>query len=228
MRKWLMLAVFLNIALLLFIGINKIFTAAKYEEKVRNFQIDHYLMKTKLAEKMAKKDSVIIFLGDSQIEYADWNELLERDDVLNRGIAGDVVPGLIGRVEEVCRHQPTKIFIEIGTNDLSMGAPVSEIMADYEQLITEIERRVSTEIYINSVLPVQDLPGENYQNSEILSLNRLLKEFCSKKSLNYIDLTPTFTDDNSGNLKAEYTHDGLHLNANGYLEWKRILTPFLL
>ena len=107
MKKWLRLSVFLNIALLLFVGIYNLFTTAKNEENIRNFQIEHYLMKTKLAEKMTKSDSVIIFLGDSQFEYANWNELLERDDVLNRGIAGDVVSGLIGRVEEVCRHQPT-------------------------------------------------------------------------------------------------------------------------
>jgi lysophospholipase L1-like esterase len=228
MKKWLLFSTVFNIALLLFMGIYNIFTTAKKEEMVRNFQIDHYLMKTKLAENMTKSDSVIIFLGDSQFEYANWNELLERNDVLNRGIAGDVVSGLIGRVEEVCRHQPTKIFIEIGTNDLSMGLSVNEIMADYEKLIAEIKKRINTQIYINSVLPVQDLPGENYQNSEILNLNRKIKDFCEKQSLNYIDLIPTFTDDNTGNLKAEYTHDGLHLNAKGYLEWKQILKPFLL
>jgi lysophospholipase L1-like esterase len=228
MKKWLRLSVFFNIALLLFIGIHNLFTTAKKEENIRNFQIEHYLMKTKLAEKMIKSDSVIIFLGDSQFEYANWNELLERDDILNRGIAGDIISGLIGRVEEVCRHQPTKIFIEIGTNDLSMGLSVSEIMMDYEKLIVEIKRRTTAEIYINSVLPVQDLPGENYQNSEILNLNRKIKDFCKKQTLTYIDLTTTFTDDNSGDLKTEYTHDGLHLNTKGYLEWKQILTPFLL
>lgn len=228
MKKWLLFSSVLNIVLLVFIGLYNIFTTAKNEEKVRNFQIEHYLMKTKLAENMTKSDSVIIFLGDSQFEYANWNELLERNDVLNRGIAGDVVSGLIGRIEEVCRHQPTKIFIEIGTNDLSMGLSVSEIMTDYKKLIAEIKRRTTAKIYINSVLPVQDLPGENYQNSEILNLNRKIKDFCEKQRLNYIDLTETFTDDNSGNLKTEYTNDGLHLNAKGYLEWKQILTPFLL
>jgi lysophospholipase L1-like esterase len=227
MRKWLVISVIINIALLLFVGIYKILVTAKNEELVRNFQIDHYLMKTKLAENMTQQDSSIIFLGDSQFEYANWNELLERKDILNRGIAGDVVSGLIGRVEEVCRHQPTKIFIEIGTNDLSMGLSVDEIMADYEKLMEAIKKRTTAEIYINSVLPVQDLPGENYQNAEILNLNRKIKAFCEKQALKYIDLMPTFTDDNSGNIKTEYTSDGLHLNAKGYLEWKRILMPFL-
>jgi lysophospholipase L1-like esterase len=227
MKKWLLFSVIINIVLLLFVGIYRIFTTAKNEETVRNFQIDHYLTKTKLAENMTQEDSVIIFLGDSQFEYANWNELLGRNDVLNRGIAGDVVSGLIGRVAEVCRHQPTKIFIEIGTNDLSMGLSVDEIMADYEKLIEAIKERTTAEIYINSVLPVQDLPGENYQNSEILNLNRNLKDFCKKKFLRYIDLTATFTDDDSGNLKTEYTSDGLHLNAKGYLEWKQILNKLL-
>ncbi|MFT6148905.1 MAG: lysophospholipase L1-like esterase [Saprospiraceae bacterium] len=176
---------------------------------------------------MIQKNNIIVFLGDSQFEYCNWNELLVRSDMLNYGIAGDTTSGLIGRVEVVCQHNPSKIFIEIGTNDLSMGFSIKTIMANYGQLIKTIKSRVTTEIYINSVLPVQDLPGENYQNIAILELNRNIKMFCKNESLNYIDLTDIFMDDNTGNLKVEYTTDGLHLSVNGYLEWKKVLLPFI-
>ncbi|NJN77158.1 MAG: hypothetical protein HC803_01555 [Saprospiraceae bacterium] len=173
-----------------------------------------------------KKDSVIIFWVDSQFEYCNWNELFNRNDILNRGIAGDITSGLLGRIEEVCRHNPSKIFIEIGTNDLSMGLSIVDIMKDYERLIEEIQNRTTAKIYINSVLPVEDLPGENYQNTEILNLNRKLKDLCVIKKMVYIDLTEKFTNDDSGNLKTEFTTDGLHLNSAGYLEWKKYFCRF--
>ena len=73
---------------------------------------------------MIQKNNIIVFLGDSQFEYCNWNELLVRSDMLNYGIAGDTTSGLVGRVEVVCQHNPSKIFIEIGTNDLSLGDDV--------------------------------------------------------------------------------------------------------
>lgn len=228
MKKWLILSIIVNIILLLYIGISNIVTTSKYAEEVRNFQIDHYLMKNNLNEKMGQQDSVIAFIGDSQIEYCNWNELLNRDDVLNRGIAGDVTSGVLARVKELTRHNPAKVFVQVGTNDLSMGISEEQIIKDYGAVINKIREgsKGKAEIYINSVLPVQDLPGEFYQNSEILSLNRALKKLCMIKDVVFIDLSDKFTDD-SGNLNPELTNDGLHLNADGYLIWANILKLFL-
>ena len=35
-----------------------------------------------------------------------------------------------------------------------------------------------------------------------------------------------FVDDN-GQMKPEYTNDGLHLLGKGYMLWKEIITPYL-
>lgn len=222
MKKWLIISIIINIILLLYIGISNIMTTSKYQEEVRNFQIDHYLMKNNLNEQMIKQDSVIVFIGDSQVAYCNWNELLNRKDILNRGIAGDITAGVLARIEEVIRHNPTKVFIQIGTNDLSMGIAEKQILADYSRVIEKIQEKSQAMIFINSILPVQDLPGEFYQNSEILSLNRALKQLCTEKQVNFIDLADKFTDD-LGNLNQVLTNDGLHLNAKGYLIWSDIL-----
>ncbi len=176
---------------------------------------------------MTPQDSVIIFFGDSQIEYCNWNELLGRTNIVNQGIAGDVVTDLLDRAAVVCQEQPTKIFIEIGTNDLSMNLPLSQIRADYEKLITILQQNCKAAIYVNSVLPLQDFPGEIYQNASILALNRSLKQLCTEKALIYIDLTDALSDD-SGNLNPAFTMDGLHLNAEGYVVWANILTQYLV
>ncbi|MFK7948187.1 MAG: GDSL-type esterase/lipase family protein [Saprospiraceae bacterium] len=222
MKKWLIVSIVINIVLLFYIGISNIVTTSKYKEEVRNFQIDHYLMKNNLNEQMNKQEDVIVFIGDSQIEYCNWNELLQQKNILNRGIAGDITSGVLARIEEVVRHNPTKIFIQVGTNDLSMGIAEKQIIEDYKRVIEEIFENSEAEIFVNSILPVQDLPGEFYQNSEILSLNRALKQLCKEKQVRFIDLSNEFTDE-SDNLNQELTNDGLHLNAKGYSIWANVL-----
>lgn len=175
---------------------------------------------------MIKQYRKIVLFGDSQIEYGDWNALFERNDILNYGVAGDTVAGLIRRLDIVCNHNPSKVFIQIGTNDLSMGLSRQQILESYEQLVDNLTNQSSAIIYVNSILPVQDLPGEFYQNSEILALNRSLKQLCQSKGAIYIDFGDTFTDD-LGNLDTTLTYDGLHLNDNGYFAWAQILQSLL-
>ena len=47
-----------------------------------------------------------------------------------------------------------------------------------------------------------------------------------KEKVKYIDLFTHFVDDN-GQMKPEYTNDGLHLLGKGYMLWKEIITPYL-
>lgn len=176
---------------------------------------------------MNKKENVVIFIGDSQIAYGDWSVLLNRTDVLNFGNAGDVTADVLSRLNELYPYFPSKIFIQVGTNDLSLGIPQPQIIQHYEELIDKLkEHHQAVEIYINSIFPVQDLPGEFYQNSEILSLNRGLKKLCADKWVHYINVSDEFVDD-TGNLKSSLTTDGLHLNEAGYRIWTSIINTYL-
>lgn len=226
MKKWLIFSIVTNIMLILYIIFLIVSAEALKRATNQKFQIEHYQAKTKLAERAMAKDSVIIFIGDSQIEYGNWDELLERDDILNRGIAGDVTAGVLGRMNEIVRHNPSKVFIEVGINDLGMNISIPQIMEDYEQVISILKTKTNAEIFINSVLPVQDLPYEGFQNIEINTLNKKIKEFCELEKITFIDLTKVFSDE-TGNLKANLTNDGLHLTAKGYLLWVEQLKLFL-
>ncbi len=172
------------------------------------------------------KGAKIIFLGDSQIEYGNWNQLLNRVNILNKGIAGDTTAGIINRMDEVYIHNPSKVFLEIGTNDLGMGISISKIMENFKVIISNLKMETNSEIFINSIFPVQDLPFEGFQNVEINNLNRNLKSFCELENIHFINLTDNFSND-FGNLKEELTNDGLHLNSEGYSIWVQQLKVFL-
>ncbi len=173
------------------------------------------------------KKGAIIFLGDSITEGAHWNELFDDNNILNRGIGGDTSSGVLKRIDEITRHQPSKIFICIGTNDIAYCIKIAEIIPNYQLIIDAIkEQTPKTIIYIQSVLPV----GENiilgHNNKSILKLNEEIKKLCAVQNINHIDLHKAFTND-EGCLKEEYTNDKLHLLGNAYLVWKHEIAGYI-
>jgi lysophospholipase L1-like esterase len=59
-------------------------------------------------------------------------------------------------------------------------------------------------------------------NTRILALNGQIKSLANSEGVIYLDLYSLFADTN-GNLNAELTSDGLHLNAQGYKVWRNAL-----
>lgn len=181
-------------------------------------------------KQLPKKKKPVIFLGDSMTEWADWNELTGLGNVLNRGIAGDITPGLLARVEEVARHRPKQVFILIGTNDISKGISNKDIVRIYKKVIAQLKKESpQTRIYIQSVFPINDsLINRSYYkgtNIAIVQLNRELKQMADELQVLFVNVFACMLDDNQ-QLKKEYTYDGLHLSGNGYLQWVAYLKKY--
>ena len=185
----------------------------------KNYQ--QWYNKKSLYEIMPNDTSEIVFVGNSITFGCNWAELFSNPRIKNRGIAGDNTEGVLARLSEITESKPEKIFINIGTNDLALKMPISEIYNNYEKIIGKIlETSQTTKIYIQNVLPINNYPGRS--NDLILVLNKKLEELASNKSLKYINLHDNFLDGN-GNLKQELSTDGLHLNEQGYLLWKELI-----
>ncbi|SMO80479.1 GDSL-type esterase/lipase family protein [Fodinibius sediminis] len=191
----------------------------------------YYYHKKTLFEQLPNADEEIILLGDSITDGNEWAELFGNDRLKNRGISGDVTDGVLYRLDEVTESKPAKIFIMIGVNDLARDRSVNYVLSNYEKIVDRIvSDSPGTEIYIQSLLPVND----NYSRftshydklPEIKAVNDGLKSLCAGKGITYIDL---FDDMRTAEdkLNPEYTEDGLHLNGNGYMVWKAELEKFL-
>lgn len=169
----------------------------------------------------------VIFFGDSITQWGDWCEFLGKANILNRGIAGDNTNGLLARVEEVVRHRPERLFILVGTNDINKRMPAASIVANYRRIIDAV-REVSphTHIYVQSVLPINNqLIGRQYYsgtNEQITALNAMLKAMAAAAGVTFVDVYTSLLD-NTGQLDARYTYDGLHLSGEGYLKWVQVL-----
>jgi len=183
----------------------------------------YYYHKKEHFETLPNTENEIIFLGNSITDGAEWFELFDNPNIKNRGIGGDVTDGILERLNEVTESLPDKIFIMIGTNDLSSGKNVEYIVENHKKIIAQIKSdSPKTKVYIQSVLPVDDKVHVLRPNKSILEINAALKNLSKKEGLVYIDLFPIFSNP-EGQLSKTYSIDGLHLNGKGYIKWKEII-----
>lgn len=202
--------------------------SAKWDSTYRPSMYDYKVSQFK---SYANSSSDIIFLGNSITDRADWNELLQLPEARNRGISGDITFGVLDRLHEVTEGKPAKIFILIGINDISRNIPDSLIIQNFEKLIQRIKNESpGTKIYFQTLLPVNNnfTQFKNHYNKDehILNVNNQIKKLGKQYGIEVIDLYPHFLNEQN-KLDAKFTEDGLHLNAAGYLEWAKILRPFI-
>lgn len=193
-----------------------------FRDTVRNrYAIPIFENKTSQFNLLPIDSNDIIMLGNSITEHGEWTELFDNVNVKNRGIGSDITSGILTRLDNVVNGKPAKVFIKIGTNDITLGHPEEEILENYKEIIQKLKTGTpSTKIYIQSILPVggrQTAKGR--RNLAIRALNLKLKELAWSHQLLYIDLFPHFLDATQKELDEKFTADGIHLNGRGYQLW---------
>ena len=178
----------------------------------------------------SKKD--IIFLGNSITNGCEWAELLNNPHAKNRGISGDRTDGVLDRLHIITQGKPAKIFLLIGTNDLSAGRSIEEIARNIDEIAERIKKdSPSTQLYLQSVLPLNPkynmFTGHMKRKNDIPALNALIKDIANRRGLTYIDLFSEFVAPGTQEMNPDYSNDGLHLLGKAYLKWAEILKPYL-
>jgi len=189
---------------------------------------DHYYKRYELFKGEADTKNEIIFLGNSITEGGDWKGLFPTINAVNRGISGDVTDGILNRLDEVLSSKPKKIFLLIGTNDLAREKSVDYVLNNSKLILEKIKSdSKETKIFLQSVLPYNPNVGTKFsghksKQQEVLILNKKLKKLARKQGVTYLNIHKKFSN-KKGELKADLTYDGLHLNKNGYLFWSKII-----
>lgn len=181
-------------------------------------------------ENQSVKYGETVFVGSSLMEMFPIGKLLRehKDDtvIYNRGIGGYVSSELLKAVDTcVLKLKPKKVFINIGTNDLSDSRiPISQLMDNYDKIISIIEENLpEVIIYLMAYYPVNyEAAAEDMKeclkirnNQKIALANSEVEKLAKRHGQRYIDINRNLKD-RQGRLKAEYTIEGLHINENGY------------
>lgn len=188
-----------------------------------NYVFSGFTERHNIFQKMPIQNGAIIFVGNSLTDAGRWNDILPEYKVLNRGISGDISFGVIARLDEIVRHQPSKIFLMIGVNDLKRKVPTSYIIQNYYKIVDKIQKESpKTEIYLNSILPINEKkliePFKDVKNVDVGVLNNALRKIAEeRKSIKFVDLHKVLAD-NKGQLREEITPDGIHLEISAYIQ----------
>lgn len=175
----------------------------------------------------------VVFLGDSITDLWRLNEYFPDRDFINRGISGQIAAQMLGRMkQDVMDLHPSAVVILAGTNDLARGIALTSIEDDYVML-ADLAAAGRIKVIFASVLPVNDAHKDvdpSYERTPshpvefIRALNDWLKAFCTQRGYVYLDYFNAMIDNNTGQLGADLSDDGLHPNAKGY----RVMAPLLL
>ncbi|MEH2456846.1 SGNH/GDSL hydrolase family protein [Nostoc sp.] len=172
-----------------------------------------------------------ILAGDSLSLWFPPELLPEGKNWLNQGISGETSNGLLKRLNIFDRTQPEVIFVMIGINDLIRGMSDRVILDHQRQIISYLQKvHPTAQIVVQSILPhgAEEATWKGREkllvvaNSRISELNQQLQIISTKKGVKYLDLYPLFTN-KQGNLRREFTTDGLHLSPEGYIVWRSAL-----
>ncbi|MBD5534797.1 MAG: lysophospholipase [Lachnospiraceae bacterium] len=171
-----------------------------------------------------------VFAGSSLMEMFPINKLLEESGsdkiIYNRGVGGFVSEELWNALDTcILDLKPSRLFINIGTNDLSDPAiPIDRMIATYDKIITAVEQHLpDIRIYLMAYYPVNyEAATESMKeclrirtNEKITLANTKVAALAAGHSQRYIDVNKNLKDE-QGRLKSEYTIEGMHINEDGY------------
>lgn len=205
-------------------------TALRAQPDSLDYRGDYYSAKRARQERTAVQPQHIVMLGNSLTERGAWADLLQDSLVVNRGIGGDCVAGMTARLGAIVAGKPRALFLMAGVNDLIFSKITPEaLLGQYERLLDAIRAASPrTTVFIQSLLPLDETQNEAWfagKNARIEAFDSLLRETARRRGLDYIDIRNRMARD--GKMPAEYTVDGIHLNAAGYAVWADVLRPYL-
>ena len=177
----------------------------------------------------------IIFIGDSIVEYYPLQELFGTEKtIVNRGIRGYQTKLLLENLDaHLYGGAVDQIVLLIGTNDIGKDVPMNEALDNLERVIQSIARNYPlSQIKLLSILPVNE--GEKYKQTVYIRTNEKIREWnqayeALTSAYMQVDFVPVYDSliDSEGQLKKDYTTDGLHLSVAGYQALSEALKEYL-
>ena len=209
-------------------------TAVEFMRKEQQKKLENFRELNKTAQK-----GHILFTGSSLMEMFPVTDFLTEDGseqiIYNRGIGGFVTDDMLRNMnEQIFDLEPSAIFINIGTNDISDSSKsfyevLSHMLGNYEKILQQIKERLpDTKVFVMAFYPVCTKGRENEpvfinrNNKNLLTANEAVRKLSEKMRYCYIDVNNGLTDGN-GMLKENITIDGIHMHPDGYrIVWNNL------
>lgn len=157
----------------------------------------------------------------------------------NRGVGGFTTRELLENLDVcICDLKPSRLFLNIGTNDLAFpDYSVDTLIENYSLILQGIKDKIpDVKLFLLAYYPVNPDVAEseymkavfqNRTNARIDEANHAIEELSKNFGAVFLDLNEGLRDE-CGKLKRELTVDGMHMYADGYKAVLDRLLPVLL
>jgi len=175
--------------------------------------------------KLTKKNNEnLLLVGDSMIEFFNWQARFPGRHVDNLGRSGESVEELRVRVHYIVeRYSETDlVLVMIGTNNVAMEN--FNFLPAYEDIIATFQEAYpDAVIVVNSLLPME----LGYLAPDTVPrINSSLKSMASTCGVIYLDAWQAMVD-KSGRVLEGILEDEVHLTHRGYMVWATELDKLL-
>jgi len=174
-------------------------------------------------------ERAVLLVGSSSIGFwPDPEEDFKPMRVIRRGFGGCGISDVLHFADRiVLRYRPRSVVVYAGDNDIAAGRTPEQVCEDFRDLVNKVRRALpDTRICFVSIKPSPSRAG---LWKEMTRANDLIKSCarCGEKVV-YIDVTAAMLTEEGRPREELFTPDMLHMNAEGYVVWTRILRPILL
>lgn len=179
-------------------------------------------------EAAPSSDGSVLFVGSSSIRL--WKTLdVDYPDVasVNRGFGGSQIVDCIVHFNRlVIPHNPRLVVFYAGTNDIAAGKSPEEVAANFREFCGMLhESKPGAKI---AFISLQFAPSRWEMREKMAVTNAYVAAFCAA------DPRRTFVDGNAVTMTPDgqprpelYIGDRLHMNADGYAVWAKLLRPIV-
>jgi lysophospholipase L1-like esterase len=170
-----------------------------------------------------------LFVGSSSItNWKDVASYFPNSYVINRGFGGSKFEDLLYYADRVIMpYKPSKIFVYEGDNDIASGMNTEVLIKQAKELREKIAIAFpKVPVVFISVKPsvARWKLKDKYEE-----FNEALKKYVKKtKRTEFADVWTPMIDENGEVFKDVFLKDNLHMKANGYKIWQKVLEPMVL
>ena len=196
------------------------------DEPFRNHRFDSFKV-------LETNNESIVFIGNSITDMHCWPEAFvtstgEYLPIVNRGNSGTYSTEQSDNIESYINGKPKKVFMMIGTNDIStrgLNFTGEQVLQYIKSMVERIQKRSpETSIYLYCILK----SDYGYREEATwLHANELIKEYVAKANsdkLKYVDIYDQLACVADGGV---WSYDKLHLTAAAYEIWCRSICQYL-
>jgi lysophospholipase L1-like esterase len=182
-------------------------------------------------EKLDKEESyskdAILFTGSSSIRK--WTTI--KEDILpyeaiSRGFGGSKIEELAYYFDRIVYpHQFKALVIFIGTNNLT-GKPTDSKPEDMLKYAKYIKKKIRAKYSKTPVFWIAITPTNARISAwpQVQKANQLIKDMCVKSSnFHFIETDTAYLGADGKPIKNLFVSDQIHLNAEGYAIWNKII-----